>query len=169
MELNAMDESRNIMHRATNQPTRGPRAAGGSLLAQAGALSGVTGLAAVPIVCTALVLEGTPGVWAALAAGAACLGGGLLGLVMAGVTVARRYDSGSGPDPRAVPSAVMLATLGRMCLPLAAAVAAGIWISPLRHSGMSYYLLGFYLVGLATATWLMLPADRAAPAGGRSR
>jgi len=127
---------------------------------QAGVLSASAAVAAVPIFCAAVVWEGMFGLGCALIACAACLSGGLLGLALARAIGLTGFNSGASINPAAVPGAAIASAIGRLLVPLAVIIVAGIWFIPLRHSGMPYYFLGFYLVGLATETWLLMVAAR---------
>lgn len=163
-DFRAMENNRIAEQSGPGEKTPGRCPLGGSLLGQSGVLASATALAAVPILCVAFALEGTVGLWFAVAAGAACLAGGLLGLVTIRAAMAlharKRPATELAGNGQTVPGAVMLAMLGRMGVPLVLLVVAGVWVGPLRDTGVPYYLLGFYLVGLAAETWLLLPAGR---------
>lgn len=104
-------------------------------------------LAAAPL---ADWLSGADGLWAAAAAAAATLVGGLVALVLASLF----------RGPTAAMQGMLVGMLARMVLPMAIGVALHLKVRALADAGMIFYLLVFYMATLALETALALARIR---------
>jgi hypothetical protein len=104
---------------------------------------------------------GATGTGAALVAVVLCLIGGELGLLIAAAF----------RGPAAAMHGLMLGLLARMAMPLLVGATLHVKVPALADAGMVFYLIAFYMVGLACETWLILSTiepSLAPPMGARS-